>query len=248
MDLFGQSAVSPASLSLLGPSDAPAGILVGSLRLDPIVYALLAARRYYKMTSADRVGARSWALDKWTPLVQEELLDGISRRKTKRAQDTQIDKPDAPDAPQGDDWRGDPSALTTTEAATYAESKKRISAYLQAAKEDYAAGNTTAAQMESRMNMAVSTEVQAAFNEAGVIAAVKKGGKGAKIMRLPEGGACRPCRQLFLGIDGEPKVFSVSQILSYGTNAGRHMSEWMPTLWPVHPNCRCSVELIEDGS
>jgi hypothetical protein len=49
-------------------------------------------------------------------------------------------------------------------------------------------------------------------------------------------------------------VFTVSELEGNGVNVGRSREDWLPTIFPVHPNCRCDTisvppdfEVTEDG-
>lgn len=56
-------------------------------------------------------------------------------------------------------------------------------------------------------------------------------------------GACKHCIRLYLtnGIGSEPIVFKLSELKANGSNIGKKVVDWLPTLDPVHPYCRCSL-------
>jgi hypothetical protein len=92
-----------------------------------------------------------------------------------------------------------------------------------------------------------NTELQGAYNEGQVITAVRNEGLDAKIARIPESDACVHCQRLFLDVDGRPKLFTAEGLAANGTNVGRKALNWLPTIWPVHPNCRCDVQHVPEG-
>lgn len=57
--------------------------------------------------------------------------------------------------------------------------------------------------------------------------------------------ACKECKELFLtdpdDLDSEPIVFKLSDIIANGNNIGRKKDNWKPTISPVHPYCRCTI-------
>lgn len=57
--------------------------------------------------------------------------------------------------------------------------------------------------------------------------------------------ACRRCKELYLtdpdDENSEPKTFKLKDIIANGNNIGRKADDWLPTLAPTHPYCRCSV-------
>ena len=56
-------------------------------------------------------------------------------------------------------------------------------------------------------------------------------------------GACRHCIRLYLtnGIGSRPKVFKLSTLIANGSNYGVKSKDWLPTIHPVHPFCRCTL-------
>jgi hypothetical protein len=91
------------------------------------------------------------------------------------------------------------------------------------------------------------TELQGAHNEGRVIAAVEARGEGALVARVPESGACSACLRVFANPDGSPRVFRADELAANGVNVGRSRAEWLPTVFPVHPNCRCDTISVPDG-
>lgn len=91
------------------------------------------------------------------------------------------------------------------------------------------------------------TELQAAHNEGVAITALRADGDGARVARIPESNACADCKRLFLDEDGKPRIFTVAELAANGTNVGKPRSEWVASLWPIHPNCLCSVQHIPEG-
>jgi len=92
------------------------------------------------------------------------------------------------------------------------------------------------------------TELQGAYSEGIVVDAIDSYGVEAQIARIPEAGACDSCRGLFLGEDGQPIVFDVGDLIANGTNVGRRQASWRPTIWPVHPRCRCDTMVVPPGT
>ena len=64
-------------------------------------------------------------------------------------------------------------------------------------------------------------------------------------------GACKHCLKLYLtnpeDETSEPIVFKLKDVLANGNNIGRKVDEYMPTLSPVHPYCRCTVNYKKPG-
>lgn len=90
------------------------------------------------------------------------------------------------------------------------------------------------------------TELQAAYNDARVIAGVEDYGSNTQIARIHEGNACEDCIRLF-GPSQNPVVFSVQELFENGTNVGKRRRDWAPTIFPLHPNCRCDTVIVPPG-
>lgn len=50
---------------------------------------------------------------------------------------------------------------------------------------------------------------------------------------------CRWCRRLYSNADGSPRLFTLSELQSNGSNYGKKKSEWKATISKTHPRCRC---------
>lgn len=91
------------------------------------------------------------------------------------------------------------------------------------------------------------TEMQGALNEGVVLAAVEDEGPGALVARVPETDACEDCLRVFLDDEGDVRVFRAAELIANGTNVGKRRADWQPTIWPVHPRCRCGTLSVPEG-
>ena len=92
-----------------------------------------------------------------------------------------------------------------------------------------------------------NTELQQAMNTAQADYYKKKHGAEVRISRVPAHDACDRCKDLFLGLDGKPKIFVLSDLEANGTNVGRKAKDWLPVVGTVHANCACSTIRIPAG-
>ena len=64
-------------------------------------------------------------------------------------------------------------------------------------------------------------------------------------------GACKKCKELYLkdpsDPDSEPIVYKLSEIIANGNNIGRKTADWLPTISPTHPYCRCTINHKKPG-
>jgi len=90
------------------------------------------------------------------------------------------------------------------------------------------------------------TELQDAHNE-GTAAWISKthGGGDARVAKVPDPGACRDCRRLYLH-QGVPRIFQLRD-LSGASNYRRPRAEWVPTLETTHPWCHCTIVHVPEG-
>jgi hypothetical protein len=91
------------------------------------------------------------------------------------------------------------------------------------------------------------TELQALNNDVAVLQAIHHFGKHVMIARIPETTACKSCKSLFCDEAGIPLLFTPSQIVRNGTNIGKKRADWKPTVYPLHPRCRCGVQAVPPG-
>ena len=98
-----------------------------------------------------------------------------------------------------------------------------------------------------RWDRIAETELQGAYNDGVFIEAIKYEGENARFARVPDAAACDDCIRLFLNSDGTPKIFTAEELVNNGTNVGKKRRNWLATLWPVHPRCRCDVQPIPPG-
>lgn len=127
--------------------------------------------------------------------------------------------------------------VETADALAHGRSARELARKLRNATEDWSRDWERIAR----------TELQGAYNEGQVITAVRNDGVKARIARVPESDACIHCQRLFLDADGRPKIFTAEALANNGTNVGRKAFAWLPTVWPVHPNCRCDVQHVPEG-
>ena len=90
---------------------------------------------------------------------------------------------------------------------------------------------------------------QTAFETGKAIALQRKYGEDVYVYKKVFHGACKHCIRLYLtkGIDSAPRVFKLSELIANGTNIGRKVDEWKPTLDPIHPYCRCQLQYINSN-
>lgn len=64
-------------------------------------------------------------------------------------------------------------------------------------------------------------------------------------------GACERCRELYLtdpdDVNSEPIIFKLKDLIANGNNIGRKAADWLPTISPTHPYCRCTINHKKSG-
>lgn len=88
-----------------------------------------------------------------------------------------------------------------------------------------------------------------AFNEGRLSAIQRKDDENIKCYFDVYAGACISCVRLYLsnGVGSKPKIFSVKQLKKNGSNIGRKVKEWLPTISPTHVFCRCTINILKPG-
>ena len=84
-----------------------------------------------------------------------------------------------------------------------------------------------------------------AYNSGRAQSILKERGADAEVYFDVYPGACQRCRELYLidpeDPDSEPIVFKLKDIIANGNNIGRKVKDWLPTISPTHPYCRCTI-------
>jgi hypothetical protein len=88
-----------------------------------------------------------------------------------------------------------------------------------------------------------------ALNEGKSSMIEKKHGSEAKIYFIVQPAACKHCIKHYLvgGEGSQPKVFSLSEIVANGSNLGKKVDAWKPTVHSMHPYCRCLMQSLPEG-
>lgn len=85
-----------------------------------------------------------------------------------------------------------------------------------------------------------------AYNSGRAQSILKNYGKNAEVWFDVYENACEKCAELYLEEPHEvgvskPKVFKLDEIINNGNNIGRKKDDWLPTISPTHPYCRCTI-------
>ena len=92
-----------------------------------------------------------------------------------------------------------------------------------------------------------ATEKQTAMEQGKADHYRKRHGGDTWVSKIPAPDACPHCKRLFLGKDGHPKIFRLSDLEANGTNVGKKVDGWLPVVGTVHPHCRCMLVRVPDG-
>ena len=90
-----------------------------------------------------------------------------------------------------------------------------------------------------------------AYNTGRAQSILKNHGSDAEVYFDVYPEACKRCKELYLinpdDLDSEPIIFKLSEIIKNGNNIGRKVGEWLPTISPTHPYCRCTINYKKPG-
>jgi hypothetical protein len=72
----------------------------------------------------------------------------------------------------------------------------------------------------------------------------------AKVYFIVQDTACEHCVKAYLtnGKGSEPREFTIQELLQNGNNIGRKTHEYLPSIQPLHPNCRCLLAEIHPNT
>lgn len=84
-----------------------------------------------------------------------------------------------------------------------------------------------------------------AYNTGRAQSILKAHGPDAEVWFDVYDGACDKCRELYLEDPDDPhsrpKIFKLNELIANGNNIGRRVADWLPTIGPIHPYCRCTI-------
>jgi len=95
----------------------------------------------------------------------------------------------------------------------------------------------------------VVTEMQNIYNQGKAGMIVEKYGEDSLVWRHEFKDACRHCIRLYFtnGNDSAPRVFKLSELIANGSNVGRKVDDWLPTVESTHPHCRGDIRWLPNG-
>jgi hypothetical protein len=116
----------------------------------------------------------------------------------------------------------------------------------------------SAAQLKSKLGWATRdwardwdriaiTEMHNAHQRGQADSYVTKFGSGVRVAKRVMPDACPHCVRLYVGPDGHPRIFKLSELEKNGTNFKKKVADWKPVLGAVHPHCQCQLIRIPEG-
>lgn len=104
-------------------------------------------------------------------------------------------------------------------------------------------GNKTG-EWNRNLGRIAETEMNNAFQTGRAIGIAKNSlEKDPLVYKDTYPGVCRHCIKAYLtkGVSSPPKVFRLSELINNGTNVGKKVADWKPTVGSLHPFCRCTL-------
>lgn len=95
----------------------------------------------------------------------------------------------------------------------------------------------------------VETEMQNIYSIGQAQTIMEAHGLDARVYKEVYPGACTHCRKFFTtgGSGSKPRIFKLKDLINNGDNIGKKTKDWLPTLSPTHPYCRCLLRYIPEG-
>lgn len=76
---------------------------------------------------------------------------------------------------------------------------------------------------------------------------LKQYGTKVKVWYRVKPDACKHCKKCYEYSSGKPKTFLLTTVIGNGSNIGIKGNKYKPSLYPLHPWCRCEVELLPEN-
>jgi len=95
----------------------------------------------------------------------------------------------------------------------------------------------------------VSTEMNNIFQQGRSDMYKERYGDDVRVYKDVYPKACRHCIKAYTtsGLGSKPRVFKLSELEANGSNIGKKVADWLPTLQGMHPYCRCTLRNILPG-
>lgn len=106
-------------------------------------------------------------------------------------------------------------------------------------------GNTK--RYSGRIELISSYRMHETFQEGITQDILKRLGPNAKCYFSVHTDACPICKKLYLKPDGQPRIFLLRTIINNGSNIGKTNKEKRPSVGPIHPRCRCKMNMLPKG-
>lgn len=112
-----------------------------------------------------------------------------------------------------------------------------------------AIGNKTG-DWQRNLGRIADTEMQRAFEYGRMENFKRFGGEKMLVYKEVFPLACKYCQKLYTvnGVGSKPILFTIEELERNGNNIGRKPEEWIPTISPIHPFCRCILQQYIQGS
>lgn len=89
-----------------------------------------------------------------------------------------------------------------------------------------------------------ATELQNAYSNGKAAYVEDEHGADARVVKIPNSDACRQCKAHYLEPDGRSRIFLLSELRANGSNVGRKVGDWKPTVEALHPWCHCAGPMV----
>lgn len=92
--------------------------------------------------------------------------------------------------------------------------------------------------------------MHSAFNHGRAMSMLRDNGDKCKVWYNVHKDACDHCKRVYLKNTRtrEPKIFELLFVISNGSNIGVNMKELKPSLYSLHPHCRCEIQLYVENT
>jgi hypothetical protein len=100
-----------------------------------------------------------------------------------------------------------------------------------------------------RFELISSYRMHEAFQTGITAELLERIGPNCKVYFSVHHDACTNCIKLFLknGRGSQPRIFLLSTLIKNGSNIGRKSNKLLPTISPIHPRCRCKLNMVPKG-
>lgn len=97
----------------------------------------------------------------------------------------------------------------------------------------------------NHFDLITSYRMHSTYQQGLASAMFEKYGNKVKVWFKVYDDACPVCKDTYLYTNGMPKIFYLLNVIKNGSNIGRRKNQILASVDPLHPRCRCTMQIVK---